>query len=85
MKKAFYVALQEELQSNGHEPSALYVRPMAAAKAVVEHKMRLFSSAGKADCIKFNAGGNGRAAVKPVLTGSQLSDQQAALVGTPCR
>ncbi|MDN4127200.1 ketose-bisphosphate aldolase [Pantoea ananatis] len=48
MKKAFYVALQEELQSNGHEPSALYVRPMAAAKAVVEHKMRLFSSAGKA-------------------------------------
>ncbi|PZD64650.1 ketose-bisphosphate aldolase, partial [Pantoea ananatis] len=45
MKKAFYVALQEELQSNGHEPSALYVRPMAAAKAVVEHKMRLFSSA----------------------------------------
>ncbi|WP_210497480.1 ketose-bisphosphate aldolase, partial [Pantoea ananatis] len=30
MKKAFYVALQEELQSNGHEPSALYVRPMAA-------------------------------------------------------
>lgn len=48
MKKAFYVALQEELQSNGHEPSALYVRPMTAAKAVVEHKMRLFSSAGKA-------------------------------------
>ncbi|AER31148.1 MULTISPECIES: ketose-bisphosphate aldolase [Pantoea] len=48
MKKAFYFALQEELQSNGHEPSALYVRPMAAAKAVVEHKMRLFSSAGKA-------------------------------------
>lgn len=48
MKKAFYVALQEELQSNGHEPSVLYVRPMAAAKAVVEHKMRLFSSAGKA-------------------------------------
>ncbi|MCH9271920.1 ketose-bisphosphate aldolase [Pantoea ananatis] len=48
MKKAFYVALHEELQSNGHEPSALYVRPMAAAKAVVEHKMRLFSSAGKA-------------------------------------
>ncbi|UEG18693.1 ketose-bisphosphate aldolase [Pantoea ananatis] len=48
MKKAFYVALQEELQSNGHEPSALYVRPMAAAKAVVEHKMRLFSSAGRA-------------------------------------
>lgn len=48
MKKAFYVALKEELQSNGHEPSALYVRPMAAAKAVVEHKMRLFSSAGKA-------------------------------------
>lgn len=48
MKKAFYVELQEELQSNGHEPSALYVRPMAAAKAVVEHKMRLFSSAGKA-------------------------------------
>lgn len=48
MKKAFYVALQEELQSSGHEPSALYVRPMAAAKAVVEHKMRLFSSAGKA-------------------------------------
>lgn len=48
MKKAFYVALQEELQSNGHEPSALYVRPVAAAKAVVEHKMRLFSSVGKA-------------------------------------
>lgn len=49
MKKAFFVALEEELKSSSHEPNALYLKPMAAARAVVEHKMRLFSSVGKAE------------------------------------
>lgn len=48
MKKAFFVCLEEELKKPGHEPSELYLRPMAAAKEVVGHKMRLFSSTGKA-------------------------------------
>lgn len=49
MKKAFFVALKEELKSSSHEPNALYLKPMASARAVVEHKMRLFSSIGKAE------------------------------------
>lgn len=49
MKKAFFVALEEELKSSSHEPNALYLKPMASARAVVEHKMRLFSSIGKAE------------------------------------
>lgn len=49
MKKAFFVALEDELKSNSHEPNALYIKPMASARAVVEHKMRLFSSVGKAE------------------------------------
>ncbi|WP_234282953.1 ketose-bisphosphate aldolase [Klebsiella quasipneumoniae] len=48
MKKAFYVALEEELKSGSHEPSALYLKPMDAAKEIVIHKMDLFSSIGKA-------------------------------------
>ncbi|HBQ5643488.1 ketose-bisphosphate aldolase [Klebsiella michiganensis] len=49
MKKAFFVSLEEELKSGGHEPMFLYVKPMEAARKVVEHKMRLFSSDGKAE------------------------------------
>jgi fructose-bisphosphate aldolase class II len=49
MKKAFFVALEKELKSSSHEPNALYLKPMASARAVVEHKMRLFSSVGKAE------------------------------------
>ncbi|EAC1521268.1 ketose-bisphosphate aldolase [Escherichia coli] len=48
MKKAFYVALEEELKSGSHEPNALYLKPMDAAKEIVIHKMDLFSSIGKA-------------------------------------
>jgi fructose-bisphosphate aldolase class II len=48
MKKAFYVALVEELKSGSHEPNALYLKPMDAAKEIVIHKMDLFSSIGKA-------------------------------------
>lgn len=48
MKKAFFVALEEELKGNSHEPNALFLKPMAAAREVVAHKMRLFSSVGKA-------------------------------------
>lgn len=48
MKKAFFVALEEELKGNSHEPNALYLKPMAAAREVVAHKMRLFSSVEKA-------------------------------------
>ncbi|HBM3260442.1 TPA: ketose-bisphosphate aldolase [Klebsiella michiganensis] len=48
MKKAFYVALEEELKSGSHEPNALYLKPMDAAKEIVVHKMELFSSIGKA-------------------------------------
>lgn len=48
MKKAFYVALVEELKSGSHEPNALYLKPMDAAKESVIHKMDLFSSIGKA-------------------------------------
>lgn len=48
MKKAFYVALEEELKSGSHEPNALYRKPMDAAKEIVIHKMDLFSSIGKA-------------------------------------
>lgn len=39
MKKAFYVALEEELKSGSHEPNALYIKPMEAAKEIVIHKM----------------------------------------------
>lgn len=49
MKKAFFVALEDELKSNSHEPCVLYTNPMASARQVVEHKMHLFSSAGKAE------------------------------------
>ncbi len=48
MKKAFFVALEQELNSGSHEPSQLYLRPIEAARSVVEHKMRLFSSNDKA-------------------------------------
>ena len=48
MKKAFYVALEEELKSGSHEPNALYLKPMDAAKEIVIQKMDLFSSIGKA-------------------------------------
>ncbi|PJD04930.1 hypothetical protein B9Q20_18575 [Enterobacter mori] len=48
MKKAFYVALGEELKSGSHEPNTLYLKPMDAAKEIVIHKMDLFSSIGKA-------------------------------------
>jgi fructose-bisphosphate aldolase class II len=48
MKKAFYVALEKELKSGSHEPNALYLKPMDAAKEIVIHKMDLFSSIGKA-------------------------------------
>ena len=48
MKKAFFVALEEELKSGSHEPNSLFIRPMEAAKAVVVRKMHLFSSIGKA-------------------------------------
>ncbi|ADU68356.1 ketose-bisphosphate aldolase [Pantoea sp. At-9b] len=49
MKKAFFVALEESLKSPSHEPSSLFIQPMASARAVVEHKMKLFSSVGKAE------------------------------------
>lgn len=49
MKKAFFVALEAELKGNSHEPNALYIKPMEAARQVVEHKMHLFSSVGKAE------------------------------------
>lgn len=48
MKKAFFVTLEDELKRGGHEPSELFLKPIAAAKEVVAHKMRLFSSTGKA-------------------------------------
>lgn len=49
MKKAFFVALEDELKGNSHEPNALYIKPMEVARKVVEHKMNLFSSTGKAE------------------------------------
>lgn len=49
MKKAFFVALEDEIKRGSHEPSELFLKPMAAAREVVAHKMRLFSSAGKAE------------------------------------
>ncbi|WP_162303055.1 HTH domain-containing protein [Buttiauxella sp. 3AFRM03] len=39
----------KNILKRGHEPSSLYLRPIEAAKAVVEHKMRLFSSNGKTE------------------------------------
>nr|WP_242634062.1 class II fructose-bisphosphate aldolase [Pantoea allii] len=48
MKKAFFVALEQELKQGGHEPNALFVKPMQAASEVVAAKMALFSSVGKA-------------------------------------
>ncbi|AHF77398.1 Fructose-bisphosphate aldolase [Sodalis praecaptivus] len=48
MKKAFFVALEEELKQGGHEPNALFIKPMQAASAVVAAKMALFGSVGKA-------------------------------------
>lgn len=48
MKKAFFVALEQELKQGGHEPNALFVKPMQAAGEVVAAKMALFSSVGKA-------------------------------------
>jgi fructose-bisphosphate aldolase class II len=48
MKKAFFVALENELKGSSHEPNSLYIKPMEAARKVVEHKMHLFSSVGKA-------------------------------------
>jgi fructose-bisphosphate aldolase class II len=48
MKKAFFVAPGQELQQGGHEPNALFVKPMQAASEVVAAKMALFSSVGKA-------------------------------------
>ena len=48
MKKAFFVALEQELKQGGHEPNALFVKPMQAASEVVATKMALFSSVGKA-------------------------------------
>jgi len=47
MKKAFYIALEEELKSGSHEPNALYLKPMDAAKEIVIQKIDLFSSIGK--------------------------------------
>ncbi|WP_277976325.1 ketose-bisphosphate aldolase [Pantoea endophytica] len=49
MKKAFFVMLEDEIKRGGHEPSELFLKPIAAAKEVVAHKMRLFSSVGKAE------------------------------------
>lgn len=49
MKKAFFVALEAELKSGSHEPNALFIKPMESAKAIVVHKMNLFSSIGKAE------------------------------------
>jgi len=48
MKKAFFVALEQELKQGGHEPDSLFVKPMQAAGKVVAAKMALFSSVGKA-------------------------------------
>ena len=48
MKKAFFVALEQELKLGGHEPNSLFVKPMQAASEVVAAKMALFSSVGKA-------------------------------------
>ena len=48
MKKAFFVALEQELKQGGHEPNALFVKPMQAAGEVIAAKMALFSSVGKA-------------------------------------
>ncbi|WIL41593.1 hypothetical protein QPJ96_16610 [Pantoea agglomerans] len=48
MKKAFFVALEQELKQGGHEPNVLFVKPMQVASEVVAAKMALFSSVGKA-------------------------------------
>ncbi|MDX5627274.1 MULTISPECIES: ketose-bisphosphate aldolase [unclassified Brenneria] len=48
MKKAFFVALEEELKQGGHEPNALYLAPMEAARKVIAGKMALFNSIDKA-------------------------------------
>ncbi len=48
MKKAFFVALEEELKQGGHEPNSLFIKPMEAASKVVAAKMALFNSVGKA-------------------------------------
>jgi len=48
MKKAFFVALEQELKLGSHEPNSLFVKPMQAASEVVAAKMALFSSVGKA-------------------------------------
>lgn len=48
MKKAFFVALERELKQGGHEPNALFLKPMQAASDVVAAKMALFNSVDKA-------------------------------------
>ncbi len=49
MKKAFFVELESQLKtSDSHEPNTLFVAPSEKAKLVVEQKMRLFNSIGKA-------------------------------------
>lgn len=49
MKKAFFVELEEQLKiSDSHEPNSLFVSPAEKASEVVENKMRLFQSIGKA-------------------------------------
>ena len=46
--KATNEALEQELKQGGHEPNALFVKPMQAAGEVIAAKMALFSSVGKA-------------------------------------
>ncbi|VTN08176.1 D-tagatose-1,6-bisphosphate aldolase subunit KbaY [Raoultella terrigena] len=46
-EKGILCGAGEELKGNSHEPNALFLKPMAAAREVVAHKMRLFSSIGQ--------------------------------------
>ena len=48
MKKAFFVALEQELKQDVQEPNSLLSKPMQAASEVVAAKIALFCSVGKA-------------------------------------
>ncbi|MGO2341693.1 ketose-bisphosphate aldolase [Vibrio litoralis] len=49
MKKAFFLELEAVLKtSDSHEPNSLFISPAEKASIVVENKMRLFQSIGKA-------------------------------------
>jgi len=47
MKKAFFVALEQELKQGVQEPNSLFIKPMQAACEVATAEIARFSSVGK--------------------------------------